>query len=223
MSSSFFIHHVKRKLRFCQPLDIYTTDRLSLGNRTIEHVIPQSILKKAMRMEYNYSNNYSNNYDNVIYHKHRNHHRNHHDDDYGDYRENRDYPDYPDYRRSPVLMDPLNLFVTSSTINSFRSNYKFGMLNCQLSAVALVDDSKKLNRDILQRDTKRCTFFPIVNQRLLAHTVLNMYRRYPRLEEWHNDIFADEDILDQWLRKPYTAREQNMLQWKWLVFGDKSI
>ena len=222
MSSSFFIHHVKRKLRFCQPLDIYTTDRLSMGNRTIEHVIPQSILKKAMRMEYNNEDN-EDNEDNIYnnHHKNRNHYGNsryHHKNSnhYGDSR------DSPDYRRSPVLMDPLNLFVTSSTMNSFRSNYKFGLLNCPLSAVSLVD-SKTLNRDILQRDTNRRTFFPIVNHRLLAHTVLNMYRRYPRLEEWHNELFADEDILDQWLRKPYTPREENMLQWKWLMFGDKSI
>jgi hypothetical protein len=50
-----------------------------------------------------------------------------------------------------------------------------------------------------------------------------MYRRYPNLEEKHNEIFADEGILDTWLKQAWVERERNMLQWKWLVFGEKSI
>ena len=41
----------KRKLRFCQPLDIYTGHSLPIGQRTIEHIIPQSILKKVLGHE----------------------------------------------------------------------------------------------------------------------------------------------------------------------------
>uniref|UniRef100_A0A6C0D2Q1 Uncharacterized protein n=1 Tax=viral metagenome TaxID=1070528 RepID=A0A6C0D2Q1_9ZZZZ len=196
----------KRKLRFCQPLDIYTAQHLPLCHRTIEHVIPNSILKKVLSLEDDDD-----------------------EDDGGYYRYNGGIR-YKLYNRNnrysrkhypSILSDPLNLFVTSSAMNSFRSNYKYGMVF--RSPPVLLPTKQDRSGDFIQRDTAHRTFYPIINQRLLGHTVLNMYRRYPRLEEKHNEIFADERVLDTWLKQPWVERERNMLQWKWLIFGEKSV
>ena len=201
----------KRKLRFCQPLDIYTGHSLPIGQRTIEHIIPQSILKKVLGHEeeereneslhYRYNGNLQYNLKNHHLKNHRNH--------------------YPS-----ILNDPLNLFVTSSVMNSFRSNYKYGV-KFQSPSILILDKKQNRSPDVIQMDIQRNnanrTFYPITNQRLLGHTILNMYRRYPRLEEKHNEIFAEENLLEKWLKQPWIERERNMLQWKWLVFGEKSI
>lgn len=148
--------YAKHRLRFSQPLDIYTGCFLPFSERTIEHLIPQKILRHC----------------------------------------------YP----KKVCQDPLNLFVTTAHMNQYRADFKFGHEPCLRSIHPQCDVDTKI-------------FFPIMNQKLIAYSIVSMYNKYPRLETMHNDIFAREDILDIWMKQAWTCTELKMLQWKWLIFG----
>jgi hypothetical protein len=195
---------IKTKIRWSLPLDIYTAEKLPFAHRSIEHVIPQSILKK-------YAYDYS-------------------------------------YRPSTLIQDPLNLFTTSPMMNSFRSNYKYASLlspspididkaSFPSSLKSSLNNIKKEKKEeeeddenytlrkkmSIYRDSRNGIFYVTMNQRILAHTILNMYRKYRRLEEYHSDIFHQENLLELWLKIPWTVREKNMLQSKWLLFGETSF
>ena len=188
---------IKTKIRWSLPLDIYTAEKLPFAHRSIEHVIPQSILKK-------YAYDYS-------------------------------------YRPSKLLQDPLNLFTTSPMMNSFRSNYKYASFLCEspmdidkasfptLKCIKKEEKEEEEENHPLRkkmsiyRDSRNGIFYVTMNQRILAHTILNMYRKYRRLEEYHSDIFHQENLLELWLKVPWTVREKNMLQSKWLLFGETTL
>jgi len=100
--------------------------------------------------------------------------------------------------------DPMNMYVASSRINNFRSNYRFS------EQLRDMDTRKVQEYQGSLRLLSRRLFYPSQGHRLIAHIVWDMLEKYDTLDE--TLIFDDPLTFQCWQRHPWTPREKAMLE-----------
>lgn len=98
--------------------------------------------------------------------------------------------------------DPINMYVASSSVNNFRSNYRFAELEKTSDTVQECHGSLRL--------LSKRLFCPYKSRRLIAHIVWRMLDRYEGLEE--EMIFDNSLTFWSWQRQPWTPFERTMLE-----------
>lgn len=100
-----------------------------------------------------------------------------------------------------AINDPFNLFVISRTINSFRSNYRFG---------GEIDEIHSCPHQFQEigkcyRSTGKKIFYPRYGHRIIAQVGCYMLDKYPNLRE---EDFFEDGVLDQWNKRNFTPIER---------------
>jgi hypothetical protein len=104
--------------------------------------------------------------------------------------------------------DILHLFITSYSMNKFRSNYIFGGCIDEIQ-----QDSKNWQeKEGNFRNKSKMLFYPKKSQRLIAHVHFLMLNKYPDLRDLH--FFDSWDTLDKWSRQKWTEEEKFMWESK---------
>lgn len=108
-------------------------------------------------------------------------------------------------KEKKAQLDMCHLFVTSSHVNRFRSDYAFGGRG--KDEIYLWEQL-----DGCYRDKKTRVFYPKEGHRLVAHVVWEMMQKYPSLSGYENKVFKSLDVWDFWLHKPWTPVERYMYE-----------
>jgi len=107
--------------------------------------------------------------------------------------------------------DSLNLWVADRSMNSFRSNHRFGgnmeeIREWKYKKLEGYYFREKEGSFVIQNRY----FYPKEGHRLVAHLVWYLMDKY-KLEN-ERDIFQSSEIFSQWLKKPWTPIEKWMMR-----------
>jgi endonuclease I len=108
------------------------------------------------------------------------------------------------YHRN-IQLDPLHLYLTSPSLNGFRSNFRFG------GHPEETFGNHWSEREGCFRNTVRRVFLPAKGRRLVAHVLWNMMDKHPELRDRETQLIENNDVWNDWLKTPWTPMERRVL------------